>query len=110
MFCQDVFYVNSSDGGVDIKPDSHRRLSNKPKIPAVFLYDPTGLRVTNTATWDEMEKSVILHALPVHLPKVFDEVAYKQTLADCERKNIPPPVGPRYKWKRVSSNFNQVRW
>ena len=29
---------------------------------------------------------------------------------ECERKGIPIMPGRRYKFKSVSSNYNQVRW
>lgn len=36
--------------------------------PAVLAYDPTGLRSTMSATWEELDKAVLKNALPDHLP------------------------------------------
>ena len=38
------------------------------KNAAVLAYDPTGLRSTMSATWEELDKAVLINALPNHLP------------------------------------------
>ena len=41
------------------------------KNAAVLAYDPTGLRSTMSATWEELDKAVLINALPNHLPGNF---------------------------------------
>lgn len=41
------------------------------KNPAVLAYDPTGLRSSMSATWEELDKAVLLNALPNHLPGIM---------------------------------------
>jgi len=62
-----------------------------------------------TATWDEMNKSLDLHAKPDHLPipEWYKDIAKIEK--ECEAKGIPYVAGRRYSYT-TSSNYNDVRW
>jgi hypothetical protein len=48
---------------------------------------------------------------PKHFPKTWPtDEEFKQMVAESTAKGRPIPHGVTYKWKKVSNNFNTVRW
>ena len=78
--------------------------------PAISRYDPTGLRATISATWDEMDKALEKNARPDHLVHYEWEADYDKIVADCQRKGIPIRLGRRLKLEEVTSNYNKIKW
>mmetsp|Transcript_9497 Transcript_9497/g.10014 ORF Transcript_9497/g.10014 Transcript_9497/m.10014 type:complete len:177 (-) Transcript_9497:47-577(-) len=97
----------------DLRLQKHQPRGNSSKgqnIPAVFKYDPTGLRSTPTASWKALDAELQKY-VPKHFPRTLaTEEEYAQLIADSKAKGRPIPAGVTYKWKKVSDNFNQVRW
>ena len=79
------------------------------KIPAVSVYDPSGLRNTTTASWTEFDKAIEA-ARPTHLPKSEWIGKEDEIIAACERKGIPYHLGRPYKFHNVPPSYNKIKW
>ena len=107
----DVTYINSRiplliDESKVVRKGSMNRKEN----PAVKAYDPTGLRATVTATWDEMDKALAENAAPNHLPRPEWENDFEQIMNECIRKGIPIREGRRMKLTQTSGDYNKMKW
>jgi hypothetical protein len=74
-----------------------------------LAYDNTGLRTTKTATWEALDKSLAVRAVPNHLPNPAWMNEYSALEEDRLKKGLPLPMGRRYKFQ-FTSNYNEVRW
>jgi hypothetical protein len=103
--------IYSSKGPITIEPVEDKGGSPGSKIPAVFQYDPSGLRSSMTSNHAALE-AALEKIEPTHLPTEPWMLAgsYEALLKEREDKGLPPPIGSRYKPKYVSANTNTVRW
>lgn len=102
--------MNSTFGPLEIKESSYRGGSVGQNIPAVFRYDPTGLRATTTASWKALDVE-LQKVIPDHQPQTMGT---REEWEEMRQANItkgrPMAIGPRYRWKKISANHNVVRW
>jgi hypothetical protein len=79
--------------------------------PAVTQYDPSGLRASMNATWEEMDKALEVEAKADHLPMAEWENELESIDAECERKGIPYVAGRHYTHNLSRpKNYTEVKW
>jgi len=76
--------------------------------PAVFEYDPTGLRSSMTATHEALEAELDKHK-PTQLPHFAWEDNQDAIVAEYEAKGLPVPPGQPFKWK-VPPDYYKAKW
>ena len=102
--------VNTKYGPLKIADTPFRGGSVGQNIPAVFRYDPTGLRATTTATWGALEKELQKVKLD-HLSQTMGTPeGWAMMAEDNATKGRPMAAGPRYRWKKMSADHYRVKW
>ena len=102
--------ANTIYGPLKIKETQCRTGSKGQNIPAVFRLDPTGLSATTTATWAALDKE-LEKVRPDHFSETMGTAEEWEEMREANRtKGRPLAVGPTYRWKKVSSNYNVIRW
>lgn len=101
----------SSKGPITMNEEALPHVPSKDmKIPAVSLYDPSGLRNSTTASWAEFDKAIEVNARPTHLPKSEWVGKEHEIYEACQRKGIPFHLGRPYKFHNVPPSYNKLKW
>ena len=87
-----------------------RPMDKGPAGQAVLKYDPSGLRVPNTAGWEAFEAEMMSHQPDHNVTMAWMANGGEDKLnAECERKGLPPMIGKRFKWN-VPKHYNTNQW
>ncbi len=107
---KDTVDVHTVYGDLRVQKSQFRGNSKGQKIPAVFTYDPSGLRSTPTTNWAAFD-AALAKVEPKQFPRTLaTDEEMSHMIAESKAKGRPIPHGVRYKWETVPENATQVLW